>query len=195
MDETVIGVKTGFTDEAGRCLVSASVRNGITLICVTLNDRNDWQDHEVLYDYGFGQLSLQEVTFPADWTLPVTGGTTGTAAVAPAETLTVGVKDGNMPAWSYQLNTPPFLYAPLTAGQEAGTWKLLLDGRVAAQGRLLVQSAVTYQEKRQSRNPEAGGNGCCKNRAKKESNRKWKKYEFKNCWQMPDIVPDDRRKS
>ena len=147
MDETVIGVKTGFTDEAGRCLVSASVRNGITLICVTLNDRNDWQDHEVLYDYGFGQLSLQEVTFPADWTLPVTGGTTGTAAVAPAETLTVGVKDGNMPAWSYQLNTPPFLYAPLTAGQEAGTWKLLLDGRVAAQGRLLVQSAVTYQEK------------------------------------------------
>ena len=93
MDETVIGVKTGFTDEAGRCLVSASVRNGITLICVTLNDRNDWQDHEVLYDYGFGQLSPQEVTFPADWTLPVTGGTTGTAAVAPAETLTVGVNN------------------------------------------------------------------------------------------------------
>ncbi len=181
MDETVIGVKTGFTDEAGRCLVSASVRNGITLICVTLNDRNDWQDHEVLYDYGFGQLSLQEVTFPADWTLPVTGGTTGTAAVAPAETLTVGVKDGNMPAWSYQLNTPPFLYAPLTAGQEAGTWKLLLDGRVAAQGRLLVQSAVTYQEKRQSRNPEAGGNGCCKNRAKKESNRKWKNTNSKTA--------------
>ncbi len=155
MDETVIGVKTGFTDEAGRCLVSASVRNGITLICVTLNDRNDWQDHEVLYDYGFGQLSPQEVTFPADWTLPVTGGTTGTAAVAPAETLTVGVKDGNMPAWSYQLNTPPFLYAPLTAGQEAGTWKLLLDGRVAAQGRLLVQSAVTYQEKTTEPEPQS----------------------------------------
>ena len=155
MDETVIGVKTGFTDEAGRCLVSASVRNGITLICVTLNDRNDWQDHEVLYDYGFGQLSPQEVTFPADWMLPVTGGTTGTAAVAPAETLTVGVKDGNMPAWSYQLNTPPFLYAPLTAGQEAGTWKLLLDGRVAAQGRLLVQSAVTYQEKTTEPEPQS----------------------------------------
>ena len=154
MDETVIGVKTGFTDEAGRCLVSASVRNGITLICVTLNDRNDWQDHEVLYDYGFGQLSPQEVTFPADWTLLVTGGTTGTAAVAPAETLTVGVKDGNMPAWSYQLNTPPFLYAPLTAGQEAGTWKLLLDGRVAAQGRLLVQSAVTYQGKTAEPEPQ-----------------------------------------
>ena len=95
------------------------------------------------------------MTFPADWTLPVTGGTTGTAAVAPAETLTVGVKDGNMPAWSYQLNTPPFLYAPLTAGQEAGTWKLLLDGRVAARGRLLVQSAVTYQEKTTEPEPQS----------------------------------------
>ena len=81
--------------------MSASVRNGITLICVTLNDRNDWQDHEVLYDYGFGQLSPQEVTFPADWTLPVTGGTTGTAAVAPAETLTVGVKDGNTVSYTH----------------------------------------------------------------------------------------------
>lgn len=32
MDESVIGVKTGFTDEAGRCLVSAAERNGVTLI-------------------------------------------------------------------------------------------------------------------------------------------------------------------
>ena len=41
--EGVIGVKTGFTDEAGRCLVSACQRNDMTLICVTLNDPNDWQ--------------------------------------------------------------------------------------------------------------------------------------------------------
>ena len=32
-----IGVKTGFTDDAGRCLVSAAERDGMTLICVTLN--------------------------------------------------------------------------------------------------------------------------------------------------------------
>ena len=32
-----IGVKTGFTSRAGRCLVSAIKRNGITLVCVVLN--------------------------------------------------------------------------------------------------------------------------------------------------------------
>lgn len=52
--EGVIGVKTGFTDKAGRCLVSACRRNGVTLICVTLNDPNDWYDHSRLYDYAFG---------------------------------------------------------------------------------------------------------------------------------------------
>ncbi len=39
MYQGVKGVKTGFTDEAGRCLVSACEREGISLICVTLNDK------------------------------------------------------------------------------------------------------------------------------------------------------------
>jgi D-alanyl-D-alanine carboxypeptidase len=51
----VIGVKTGYTDKAGRTLVSAAVRNGRTLICVTLNDGNDWEDHEALYNWGFSK--------------------------------------------------------------------------------------------------------------------------------------------
>ncbi|MBP1549768.1 MAG: D-alanyl-D-alanine carboxypeptidase, partial [Oscillospiraceae bacterium] len=42
--EYCIGVKTGFTDEAGRCLVSAAEKDGVTLIAVTLNAPNDWQD-------------------------------------------------------------------------------------------------------------------------------------------------------
>ncbi len=32
-----IGVKTGYTKEAGRCLVSAAERGGMTLVCVVLN--------------------------------------------------------------------------------------------------------------------------------------------------------------
>lgn len=49
-----IGIKTGFTKKSGRCLVSAAKRDGITLVCVTLNDPNDWDDHEKMLDYGFG---------------------------------------------------------------------------------------------------------------------------------------------
>ena len=50
MYEGAIGVKTGYTKAAGRCLVSAAERNGRTLIAVTLNDPNDWNDHMELLD-------------------------------------------------------------------------------------------------------------------------------------------------
>ncbi len=52
-----VGIKTGFTKKCGRCLVSAARRNGRTLICVTLNDPNDWQDHMDLYESCFPFIS------------------------------------------------------------------------------------------------------------------------------------------
>ncbi len=52
MDQEIIGVKTGYTKAAGRILVSALDYHGRTLIAVTINDGNDWQDHLNLYDYG-----------------------------------------------------------------------------------------------------------------------------------------------
>lgn len=51
--EGCVGMKTGFTEKAGRTLVSAAERDGQTLICVTLNDGDDWNDHAKLLDYGF----------------------------------------------------------------------------------------------------------------------------------------------
>ena len=48
-----IGMKTGYTKSAGRCLVSCAERDGVTLVCVTLNDPNDWADHKTLLDMGF----------------------------------------------------------------------------------------------------------------------------------------------
>lgn len=54
-----IGIKTGFTKSAGRCLVSCAERGGARLICVTLNAPNDWDDHTKLYNYGFENVVLK----------------------------------------------------------------------------------------------------------------------------------------
>ncbi|MBR6119986.1 MAG: D-alanyl-D-alanine carboxypeptidase [Oscillospiraceae bacterium] len=56
-----IGVKTGYTKAAGRLLVSAAQRMGRTLICVTVNDPDDWRDHMALYDWAFGQYEIRTV--------------------------------------------------------------------------------------------------------------------------------------
>ena len=52
------GIKTGYTKKSGRCLVSYASRNGKNLICVTLNDPNDWNDHKNMLDYGFNLSQL-----------------------------------------------------------------------------------------------------------------------------------------
>lgn len=48
-----IGLKTGYTRAAGRTLVSCAERNGQRLVAVTLQDGNDWADHQSLLEYGF----------------------------------------------------------------------------------------------------------------------------------------------
>ena len=52
-----IGIKTGFTKKCGRCLVSCAQRNGVKLICVTLNAPNDWNDHKNMLDLGFDKYT------------------------------------------------------------------------------------------------------------------------------------------
>ena len=50
--EGCIGVKTGYTQRSGRCLVSAAERDGVELIAVTLSCPDDWLEHEKMLDFG-----------------------------------------------------------------------------------------------------------------------------------------------
>ncbi|HWR44861.1 D-alanyl-D-alanine carboxypeptidase family protein [Sporomusa sp.] len=52
------GVKTGFTNAAGECLVAAAKRNDVQLIAVVLNSERRWEDATQLLNYGFQQLGL-----------------------------------------------------------------------------------------------------------------------------------------
>ena len=55
-----IGIKTGFTEKAGRCLVSCAEKDGIRLVCVTLDAPDDWNDHIFLYNFGFSQTKVRK---------------------------------------------------------------------------------------------------------------------------------------
>ncbi len=51
--EWATGGKTGYTPRAGRTLVTNASRNKLNLTAVTLNDGNEYQTHEQLYEYAF----------------------------------------------------------------------------------------------------------------------------------------------
>ncbi|HET7521821.1 MAG TPA: D-alanyl-D-alanine carboxypeptidase family protein [Bacillales bacterium] len=52
------GGKTGYTRMAKRTLVSTAKKEDLHLIAVTLNDRNDWDDHINMFNWGFEHFDL-----------------------------------------------------------------------------------------------------------------------------------------
>ncbi|MBE7090737.1 MAG: D-alanyl-D-alanine carboxypeptidase [Clostridiales bacterium] len=62
--EGACGVKTGYTKDAGRCLVSAAKRNGMTLIGVVLNVSNMWEQSKSMLELGFQNYALYALLGP-----------------------------------------------------------------------------------------------------------------------------------
>jgi D-alanyl-D-alanine carboxypeptidase len=57
--EGCMGIKTGFTRQAGNCLASAASRDGVTLYLVLLNSRSmssRFTESALLLDYGFNVM-------------------------------------------------------------------------------------------------------------------------------------------
>ena len=59
--EYCTGGKTGFTEKARRTLVTTASKDNMNLVVVTLNDPNDFQDHEDLYNEYFKKYKSYEV--------------------------------------------------------------------------------------------------------------------------------------
>lgn len=120
-----IGVKTGYTKESGRCLVSAAERDGVTLIAVTLNAPDDWNDHIVLLDHGFA-LYERVTLAPADslrFVCPAVSSTeTSVTAYFPDE-VSVTVRKGTQIERTVELRR--FYYGGIPAGDTVGrvVWK------------------------------------------------------------------------
>lgn len=126
-----IGGKTGYTTAAGRCLVSAARRNGVTLVCVTLDDRTDWNDHISLYDYGFSRLSGYH---SADGSLridvPCVGGSEKTVAVTGESDIDIVLENDGADKIERKVYLDNFVYAPVKKGDALGRIDYLLDGKV-----------------------------------------------------------------
>lgn len=57
----VTGGKTGYTEKAGRTLVSSASKDDMNLIVVTIRDSDDWNTHIELYNYAFSNYTSYKV--------------------------------------------------------------------------------------------------------------------------------------
>ncbi len=144
--EGCIGIKTGYTQKAGRTLTSCSERDGVRLIAVTLNDRDDWNDHQTLYDYGFSALS--EVSLSGESNiieLPVVGGESDFADVCATRECRVHILDDSRDKIVQRVYMPHFVYAPVEKDKIVGEARYYLGGREIAYAKLRVKECVDMQ--------------------------------------------------
>ena len=126
-DPSVDGMKTGFTDAAGYCMVTSADRNGMRVVSVVLGAPS-WngrvQDSEALINYGFNFYENENVAAArAIVARPrVYKSADGTAAVGPAEPIVLTVPRGPDATLSTRIVWSHWpLEAPLAAGAAVGT--------------------------------------------------------------------------
>ena len=131
MADGCIGIKTGFTKKSGRCLVSAVERDGATLVCVTLNAPDDWNDHIRLYEDGFAGVK-KYTPVNTDFRLQTT--TWGTAKLYienNEEIIYFGDK-----TITEEVYLPRFIY--YCKNKEFGRVDYLIDGKIISSRKIIA---------------------------------------------------------
>ena len=137
-----VGVKTGYTESAGRSLVSSCERDGMRLICVTLNDPDDWKDHTSLYDWAYDHYSVVKVRREDETfgTLPVISGLKNEVPVQAAEDFAAMCQKDDEVA--IVVEAPQFVYAPAQAGQRVGVINVMVNGETVKTIQLVYGETV-----------------------------------------------------
>ena len=122
-----IGVKTGFTDNARRCLVSAAERRGTTLIAVTLNAGDDWNDHTKMLDYGFAEVKSYPLETGCSTKVSVAG--TGKKIGVYADSTELSLKPEQRSKLERRVLLPRIVYGEVKKGDELGSLEFFLNGK------------------------------------------------------------------
>ena len=148
MYEGAVGVKTGFTKTAGRCLVSAAERSGQTLVAVTLKASDDWNDHMRLLDYGFSEYPLRTLLQGGTplAQIPVIGGEEASVSARLGDSLRVALREEELPHLTTVLELPHPIWAPVREGTHAGMIRYYLNGHKLASGDLFWDSDVPVEK-------------------------------------------------
>ena len=151
--EGAIGVKTGFTRRSGRCLVSAAKRDGLTLIAVTINAPNDWDDHKTMLDGGFAAYHRVNAMEIGEYviSLPVVGGKEQTVLCTNSSSISAIMRsDISADECEIIAELPRFVYASVEKGEVVGKLVCRVNGEIIGETDILAEYSVPAVEYKKS---------------------------------------------
>ena len=137
--EGAIGVKTGFTSKAGRCLVYAAQREGMTLVGCVLNCPDWFDESKRILDTGFETYDLRVFHRKGDTVDSIcTGGRR--IDIGAKEDVKAPIRNDEDAKTEIRLND---LALPVYEGQKAGEISVTANGEVIAVFDLVCQNTET----------------------------------------------------
>lgn len=134
-----VGVKTGFTKKAGRCLVSAYKFENNYIICVTLNAADDWNDHKKLVE--LAKSKYIKICNSKRIDISVVGGYKNTIKGKAVWTV-YSLDDVDVKVYHY-----PFLYAPVLQGEVIGRVDILSNDNIIATVDIIAEEGINIYGK------------------------------------------------
>jgi D-alanyl-D-alanine carboxypeptidase (penicillin-binding protein 5/6) len=133
------GVKTGFTKNSGRCLVSSATRGDMRVVTVVLNHSDMWNDSMSLLNRSFENYKLKKILGVENGVdLPVEGGTKNSVASVPRDKFYPVRADEDA---TYEIEAKK-LKAPVKIGDEAGKIKISIANRLLFEEKLYTIDSV-----------------------------------------------------
>ncbi|HLD66076.1 MAG TPA: D-alanyl-D-alanine carboxypeptidase family protein [Pseudomonas sp.] len=146
-DKTVDGLKTGHTEEAGFCLVSSAVRDGMRLVTVVFGTKSEQAraaETQKLLTYGFRFFETQtfhkkgaELAQAVVWK-----GAERQVKAGLAQDLTLSAQKGQLKNMVASMTLDPQLIAPIAQGAVIGKVEVKLGDKLVQSADLVALEAV-----------------------------------------------------
>lgn len=127
-----IGVKTGFTDNAGRCLVNACDRDGMRVISVVLNCGPMFEQCDKLTEQAFDLYTTTQFVTPYNFVgvVPVLNGEKPEISAATLNGFTKTILKSEQELFRVEYNLNSNLVAPITTSTVVGDVKVYFKDKI-----------------------------------------------------------------
>jgi len=143
----VDGVKTGYTGQAGRCLVTSATRNQMRMITVVLGSPTRTaraQSSTNLLNYAFSNYNLSFLALKGESieNINVEKGINRSLTVAVKDEVKLPLREDERKLLERKVDLPKEVMAPVKKGQELGSVKWVLNGQELGRSSLIASEDI-----------------------------------------------------
>lgn len=139
-DKNCIGVKTGFTDNAGRCLVHAHEDNGMQLISVVLNCQPMFEECDRLTKLALQNYTMKEFVKPYNFVsnIEIEDSEKSEIGVITVQGFSKPILKSEEDKYDVKYIMPERLVAPISLNQGVGTVQVLFNDEIIFESELIT---------------------------------------------------------